>query len=64
MDLETLKKKKISELREIAKAYKIPKPYQYKKDELIDVLIKGYKEENIENTQLDKSEIDFRHKHK
>lgn len=59
MDIETLKKKKITELREIAKAYKISKPYKYKKDELIEVLVKGYKEESIENTKLDKSQIDL-----
>jgi len=44
---ELLEGKKISELREIAKAYGIPSFYKYKKDELIDVIIQFLASSNV-----------------
>ena len=47
MSQELLEGKKISELREIAKAYGIPSFYKYKKDELIDVIIQFLASSNV-----------------
>lgn len=47
-----LDKKKISELRELAKNFGVKSPYKYKKEELIDLILQNYasrkKEEEIE----------------
>jgi len=66
---ELLKNKKLNELREIAKAYDIPKYYKYKKAELIDVIINSLdkprnyndSEEELEkkDKKLDISSIDM-----
>src|SRR5690625_496218 len=49
------------ELREIAKEMNIPSPYKYRKDELIDLIIKVDKEnhEDQGETKIDISEIDI-----
>ena len=44
MNLEELEKKKIVDLREIAKELKIASPYKYKKYELIEAILKNQKE--------------------
>lgn len=41
MSQELLEGKNISELREIAKAYGISSAYKYKKNELIDVIVRS-----------------------
>ena len=46
MSQELLESKKISELREIAKAYGISGAYKYKKEELIDVIVQSLASDN------------------
>lgn len=61
MNSDDLSNKKIVELREIAKEMNIPSPYKYRKDELIDLIIKVDKEnhEDQGETKIDISEIDI-----
>ncbi len=49
MDINTLKQKKLADLREIAKAMKIKNISKYKKNELIDVIINGNVNDNNSN---------------
>lgn len=56
MSQELLEKKSLSQLREIAKAYGIEKTYKYKKDELLELIVRtlssgASKEEVIEETE-------------
>ncbi len=66
MNLEQLEKKKIVELREIAKELGMPSPYKYKKYELIEYILKNHKNRptNENNTRdkltIDKEEIDIK----
>lgn len=53
MDLIQLQKKKLSELREIAKQFDIKGYTKYKKDELIKVLMNEDKEENKQDEKID-----------
>jgi len=55
LNKEDLENKKISELREIAKEKNIPSPYKYKKDELIDLILKEIDSEG----KIDISQIDI-----
>lgn len=61
MNSDDLSNKKMVELREIAKEMNIPSPYKYRKDELIDLIIKVDKEnhEDQGETKIDISEIDI-----
>lgn len=65
MDLNDLKSKKIADLREIAKEKGILQPYKFKKDELIQLILKfeGYEPENYEDwdepEKIDITEIDL-----
>lgn len=66
-----LSKKKLVDLREIAKSLGIPSPYKYKKEELIDIISSGKSSDEIqeshtdektiksEDTSLDKNSIDI-----
>ncbi len=47
MDINTLKQKKLTDLRTIAKAMKIKNISRLKKDELINVIINGNSEDDI-----------------
>ncbi len=49
LNQDDLKKKKLNELREMAKEMGILQPYKFKKDELIQLLIMNNKEETEEN---------------
>ena len=51
-----LSNKKISELREIAKALDIQSPYKYKKDELIKLILEN--KENLEDDTISIEDID------
>lgn len=48
MEIDQLRVKKVADLREIAKAMKIPHVARYKKDELIDLIVNGNTEEETE----------------
>ena len=56
MKPEELEKKKIVDLREIAKVLDIEKPYKYKKYELIEAILK--KDKNKDSIEEDSKEID------
>lgn len=62
MSQELLESKKISELREIAKAYGINSAYKYKKEELIDLIIQtlvSASDVNTESTETDAPKDDI-----
>lgn len=48
-----LKSKKLPELKEIAKAYGIDSPYKYKKDELMELIIKTLSQTDREDSKTD-----------
>ena len=48
-----LKSKKLPELKEIAKAYGIDSPYKYKKDELMELIIKTLSQNDREDSKTD-----------
>ncbi len=56
-----LSKKKLVDLREIAKSLNIPSPYKYKKEELIKIISSGKSPDQTQDIQIDKSsnEIDM-----
>lgn len=51
-----LKSKKLPELKEIAKAYGIDSPYKYKKDELMELIIKTLSQNDREDSKIDEDE--------
>lgn len=57
MNLEELEKKKIVELREIAKDFNVASPYKYRKYELIEAILKN---RNIKKDSKDKNKIDIK----
>ena len=66
MNYDELKNKKIMDLRNIAKGLNIPSPYKYKKDELIELIVKSDKKngkiedgETEENEKIDISDINI-----
>lgn len=60
MDQDILKKKKLSELKEIAKTFNIPNYYKLKKDELIQALENNAKEEEKEEVKADELSQDHK----
>ena len=50
MEHDILKKKKLDELKEIAKTFGIPNYYKLKKDELIEALKNNSEAEEVEET--------------
>ncbi len=58
MTREELKKKTVSDLREIAKVLNIETPYKYNKGELIDKIFNIKDEENQEKIKLENEEIE------
>jgi len=66
LNYDELKNKKIMDLRNIAKGLNIPSPYKYKKDELIELIVKSDKKngkiedgETEENEKIDISDINI-----
>ena len=59
MSQELLEKKNLSQLREIAKAYGIEKSYKYKKEELLELIVRTLSSEPAASEPVDSAELEI-----
>lgn len=56
LEIDNLKKKKLTELRDLAKTLEITSPYKYKKDQLIEIIIEKGKKK-VDLSQIDTKDL-------